>query len=316
MDSTFTDEKIREHLARILTTRAFIDSVVLRNFLTFIVNETLAGHSHKLKEYTIGINVLKRDIDFNPQIDSIVRIHAGRLRRALKEYYYEEGKNQELEIIVPKGSYVPHFKEITTCKAMDDSNEKTKKHWTLAKTLHTTPRTSLAIFPFEDISETNIHASFVKGLEVYLSARLTNDPTMTVVSHYTSNHLPLAITDIREAGNVLNAYFILTGCVQADKHLRVHVLLNRCDTGEQVWGMTFERKDIEKLDLFLVQGEIVNTVVNLIGGSKGIISVHKPNGNTGTPPSEVNPFLATSGPLEILRTQVQTSNLRLVNVKL
>lgn len=45
--------------------------------------ETLNGNEQSLKEYIIGVNVLKKDPDFNPQIDSIVRIHAGRLRKYL-----------------------------------------------------------------------------------------------------------------------------------------------------------------------------------------------------------------------------------------
>ena len=63
-----------------------------------------------LKEYTIGVQALKKEADFNPQIDSIVRIHAGRLRRVLKEYYYEEGKDDPIVISIPKGSYAPNFK--------------------------------------------------------------------------------------------------------------------------------------------------------------------------------------------------------------
>jgi TolB-like protein len=271
-----TEEKIREHLARVLKTRAFIDSAVLTNFLTFIVNETLGGRSHELKEYTIGINALKRDTDFNPQIDSIVRIHAGRLRRTLKEYYYENGENEEIEIVVPKGSYVPQFKEAKRHAATEEPEEKTKNHLRLTKNLHTGNKAVLAIFPFDDISETAAHSSFVKGLGVYLSARLTNDPSMIVISYYTSNHLLQKPTGIREAGSMLNASFILTGCVQADRHLRVHTFLNGCESGEQVWGMTFERKDIERLDLFLVQEEIVNMVISLIGGPRGVISVHSP----------------------------------------
>ena len=106
-----TNEKVRMHLQRILKTRSFADSIVLTRFLTFIVNETLEGRSHELKEYTIAVNALKKDPDFNPQIDSIVRIHAGRLRRALKEYYYERTEKDGVQIVVPKGSYIPAFIE-------------------------------------------------------------------------------------------------------------------------------------------------------------------------------------------------------------
>ena len=69
----------------------------------------MEGKGDELKEYTIAVHALKKESDFNPQLDSIVRIHAGRLRRALKEYYYEEGSADQIIIHIPKGSYIPAF---------------------------------------------------------------------------------------------------------------------------------------------------------------------------------------------------------------
>ena len=53
--------------------------------------------------YTLGIDVFDRDVDFDPQVDPIVRIEAGRLRRALERYYLTEGKNDPIVIRIPKG---------------------------------------------------------------------------------------------------------------------------------------------------------------------------------------------------------------------
>lgn len=104
----FTNE-IKKELAKILASVPLSGSAVLSDFLSFIVNETLEGRGPVLKEYTIGVKALKKEPDFNPQIDGIVRIHAGRLRKALKEYYYEEGLHDDVIISIPKGRYVPVF---------------------------------------------------------------------------------------------------------------------------------------------------------------------------------------------------------------
>src|SRR5450631_1958868 len=104
-----SDAEIKEQLNRILSTSAFKNSRVLSGFLKFVTGETLAGNEQEIKEYSIGIQVLSRHSDFNPQLDSIVRIHAGRLRRALKEYYYECGRMDRVLIDIPKGSYIPVF---------------------------------------------------------------------------------------------------------------------------------------------------------------------------------------------------------------
>src|SRR5450631_245767 len=105
----FTEAEIKDQLNHILSSPAFKNSRVLSGFLKFVINETLAGREQEIKEYNIGIQVLCRNQDFNPQIDSIVRIHAGRLRRVLKEYYHERGSNYLVRIEIPKGGYIPVF---------------------------------------------------------------------------------------------------------------------------------------------------------------------------------------------------------------
>ena len=105
----FLSTMIREQLNRILACPVFNNSRILSLFLQFITDETLAGKEKEIKEYTIGINVLSRNSNFNPQFDAIVRTHAGRLRRALKEYYSDLGRKDPIQIEIPKGAYIPIF---------------------------------------------------------------------------------------------------------------------------------------------------------------------------------------------------------------
>src|SRR3954462_10402573 len=108
-DLSFSKETIYEQLQKIFLDPFFANSGILRKFLTFIVDETLAGHANWLKEYTIGLKVLNKSAGFKPQENGIVRINAGRLRRALNNYYNGSGITDSLFISVPKGSYVPVF---------------------------------------------------------------------------------------------------------------------------------------------------------------------------------------------------------------
>src|SRR6266851_3404798 len=105
----FTEDLIHEQLQKIFNCSVFSVSDILRRFLTYITLETLAGRSNTIKEYTIAVSVLNKPVSFKPQQDAIVRIHAGRLRRALHYYYKEPGIDDEIEISVPKGSYIPVF---------------------------------------------------------------------------------------------------------------------------------------------------------------------------------------------------------------
>jgi hypothetical protein len=104
-----TDE-IRQHLSRIIDSAEFRRSLRLRFFLIFIVEATLAGKSGSIKSYTVAVEALGRAPDFDPQFDPIVRVEAGRLRRALGRYYANSGRDDAIIIGVPCGSYVPVFK--------------------------------------------------------------------------------------------------------------------------------------------------------------------------------------------------------------
>ena len=80
-----------------------------RRFLRYIVEETLAGRADRIKAYSVGTEVFERDPNFDAQSDPVVRIEAGRLRRALEHYYLVPGLSDPVIIDVPKGAYVPHF---------------------------------------------------------------------------------------------------------------------------------------------------------------------------------------------------------------
>src|SRR5215470_7814201 len=114
----FTDspESVRKQLSRILSSHEFKNSQVVSKFLEFVVEEVLAGRANEIKEYTIGVKALGRSADFNPQFDAVVRIHAGRLRRMLREYYNANTSSEPLMIEIPKGSYVPAFKSLNTTR--------------------------------------------------------------------------------------------------------------------------------------------------------------------------------------------------------
>ena len=105
-------DAVRAHLAQLLTSRYFSASKRLRSFLTYVVDKELSGQGGDLKEYVIATEVYERGPDYDPQIDSTVRVEASRLRAKLREYYAGEGASAALRIELPKGSYVPVFTSV------------------------------------------------------------------------------------------------------------------------------------------------------------------------------------------------------------
>jgi len=96
-------------LDRILASKTFSRSPRISRFLTFVVEQTLAGQEDKLKEYLLGVEVFNRMDSFDPRIDSIVRVEARRLRYKLERYYESEGQGDAVIIQFRKGCYVPAF---------------------------------------------------------------------------------------------------------------------------------------------------------------------------------------------------------------
>ena len=81
---------VRQQLQAILGSRPFVTALRARRFLTHMVEERLAGRTDGIKELVLGIEVFDRPSDFDPKVDTIVRVEAGRLRRRLEEYYADE----------------------------------------------------------------------------------------------------------------------------------------------------------------------------------------------------------------------------------
>jgi hypothetical protein len=105
-----SEEAIREQLSRIVESAIFAQSERLSRFLRFTVETTLAGGADQLKEYLIGTEVYDRKPPYHPNVDSIVRSEARRLRSKLKDYYESYGKADLVFIYYRIGSYVPVFR--------------------------------------------------------------------------------------------------------------------------------------------------------------------------------------------------------------
>jgi Malectin domain len=81
----------------------------LVRFLTFVCERYFEGAIDEIKEYSIAVQVLGRPKDFDPQVDTIVRVTAHALRKRLEEYYRTAGARHQVRICLPPGHYVPKF---------------------------------------------------------------------------------------------------------------------------------------------------------------------------------------------------------------
>ena len=116
--SVLKEEKLNQ-LDKILQSHALHGAESLKAFLRFVGLSAINQPETQLKEYVIATEVFGRRSDYDPRIDSAVRVQAGRLRTKLQEYYATEGKYDKVQIDLPKGKYTPVFSYAKLMRAED-----------------------------------------------------------------------------------------------------------------------------------------------------------------------------------------------------
>lgn len=112
-DGAITAGEVRAALEVVLSSETFARADRARALLTYLVETEQNGEASRLKGFTIAQDVFGKDDDFDPAMDAVVRVQAGRLREHLSTFYAGEGQNQPIEISVPKGTYVPSYRRRT-----------------------------------------------------------------------------------------------------------------------------------------------------------------------------------------------------------
>jgi hypothetical protein len=102
-------ENRRALVRRITRSSAFAKSERLSTLLAYICDTAVQGKSEDLKEQRIGTAVFGRPPDYDSSIDGIVRTQASRLRSRLDLYFKEEGADEPIQLVIPRGGYVPYF---------------------------------------------------------------------------------------------------------------------------------------------------------------------------------------------------------------
>jgi hypothetical protein len=100
---------LREHVREIIEGEAFKGSHRSGQFLSYIVDQAIAGHVDLLKERMIGIELFGRPPSYDTSEDAIVRVTASDVRKRLLQHYGKYGIASQFRITLPLGSYVPEI---------------------------------------------------------------------------------------------------------------------------------------------------------------------------------------------------------------
>lgn len=101
---------MRQALGELLAAPQFARSPKMVRLLRYLVEQKLAGRADGCKEIVIAAEVYGKAADYDPSVDSLVRVEMSRLRGKLRAHYEGAGAAAGVVFEIPSGSYEPHWR--------------------------------------------------------------------------------------------------------------------------------------------------------------------------------------------------------------
>ena len=288
-------DAILSQLERVLSSKTFIHSPQLCRFLRFIVEQEIAGQADQLKEYVLGLQVLGKDESFDPRIDTAVRSEARRLRQKLAEYYQTEGKNDPIEIAVPKGSYRPVFTSraagpaspervaspepvapqtitaippaarargtlIAACAILIIGTGFAGWLWVHAHAAVHTP--SIAVIPLENLSADAEQEYFADGMTDALFTDLAKIHGLSVISRTSVIQYKRTKKTVTEIARELKVDYVVEGTItRLGDRVRISAQLIAAPADRHVWAESYER---DRSNVLSLQAELAQAIAEQV----------------------------------------------------
>lgn len=248
-------EKVRDYADTVLSSPYFCNSPRQQRFLDYLIQHSLNDQSDGLKGYTIGVEVFDKEESFDPSVDSIVRVEATRIRNKLREYYDNEGANDEVRINFRKGSYKLDFSIRTPSYQHNGAD-------TRAYPEVVTSKPSVVVLPFVSISADSSRDYFADGITDSLISLLSRLSGLFIISRQSSFAYKNTLKTSKEIATELGVQFLLEGSVQhAGDRVRIAANLVSANDNTHIWSERYER---DLTDIFALQDELTQQIANAL----------------------------------------------------
>ena len=261
-DASVPVDQQPDHVAVVAALRRMLDSEELRtaprsrDFLAYVVTETLSGRGHRLKERTVARYALGRTKDFDAATDAAARVQANRLRTSMVRYYAGTGAAETLVLDLPKGSYVPTFSYLET----------TPMPYSAAPL-----EPGILVVQFADTQSEGVGEPLGLALTESLIHALGAFPVLRVIGPAVSERGVGALPDVQAAARELDTQYVLTGTVRATATLlRVILRLSDGGTGRVLWSDVCDQER-SAVTGFHDEDDLVRRIAATVGDFRGVV---------------------------------------------
>ncbi|MFL6515659.1 MAG: tetratricopeptide repeat protein [Chthoniobacterales bacterium] len=169
----------------------------------------------------------------------------------------------------------------------------------------TIPEKSVAVLPFENLSDEKANAYFASGIQDEILTRLAKIGALKVISRSSTQQYQSKPANLREVGQQLGVAHVLEGSVQkAANAVHVNVQLIRASTDDHLWAESYDRK---LDDIFGVEAEVAQSIASALNAQLSGVEqealAQKPTNN----PAAYDAYLRGLGNLANLAVNTEDS---------
>jgi TolB-like protein len=132
---------------------------------------------------------------------------------------------------------------------------------------------SIAVLPFDNLSNEKENAYFAEGIQDEILTRLAKIAELKVISRTSTQKYKSAPDNLREVGRQLGVANLLEGSVQKIANaVHVNVQLIRASNDEHIWAESYNRK---LDDVFAVEGEVAGAIAEQLNAKLSSAEKHE-----------------------------------------
>jgi TolB-like protein len=248
---------LRGALERVLASPGFA-SKRRGELLRYLVERSLVGAADSLTEYSIALDVFRKPESFDPRRESTIRAEMSRVRKALADYYENDGAGETWRFEFPAGGYAPAFVRFHPAEPESVpapiSPRALPWAWVAAALLlcagglalwrfeRAQPGVrSVIVLPFVNLTGDSGNDYLADGFTEDLTDALARVASLRVVARTSAFQFKGKATDVREIGRRVAAEAAVEGSLRSvEGRLLVTVQVNRTADGYHIFSRIFQ----------------------------------------------------------------------------